>query len=175
MHLIILPGNSKQYNEQGLYDSAKHLKDLFESVTTHVYEFWKTEPSVGQADVKTEAEKLIKEASELSGEYVIYAKSIGVNIAIHAIVEGGISPKACIFLGSGFENADKKLINLTSQIKVPTLFIEQTNDPFFPYADLEKFLKEHWAGEYKLIETSGNNHAYDNYDEIKGWVKEFLQ
>ena len=175
MHLIILPGNSKKYNEQGLYDSAKHFSDLFDSVTTHVYEHWKTGTGEEHANTKVEAEKLKKEVEALRGEYVICAKSIGVPITIRAVIENGVSPTKCVFLGSAIKGASEELINLISQFRIPTLFIEQTNDPIvFPYAELEKFLNEHWTGEYKLIEIPGGNHAYDNYNEIKGWISEFL-
>jgi len=174
MHLIILPGNSKQYNEQGLYDSARHFGDLFESVTLHVYEHWKTGTGEEMADTKLEAEKLEKEASALNGDYVIYAKSIGTITTIRAHVENGVSPKKCVFVGSPFENAGEELIGLATQFKIPTLFIQQTDDMFFKHADLEKFLNEHWTGEYKLIEIPGGNHAYDNYEDVKAWISEFL-
>ena len=175
MYLIILPGNSKQYNEQGLYDSAKHLNDLFESVTTHVYEHWKAGTGEEHGDTKLEAQKLEEEAKSLDGDYVIYAKSIGSIITVRAVSEGKISPKKCVFVGSPFGERGPEFDRWASEFKIPTLFIQQTDDMFFKHANLEKYLAKNWGGKYKLIEIPGENHAYDNYEEIKGWIKEFIR
>jgi predicted alpha/beta hydrolase family esterase len=175
MHLIILPGNSKEFNEQWLYDSEEAYKDLFESTTTHVYESWKTGDEI--ADVKVEADKLTKEAEKLEGDYVILAKSIGTIATVTAIGLGQISPKKCIFVGcpwGSFSERQGEFESLISKFKVPTLFIQQTDDMFFKYAELEKVIKEAGLENYNLIEIEGNNHAYDNYDKIKQMVKEFL-
>jgi hypothetical protein len=175
VHLIILPGNSKQYNEKWLEDSAAQYSDLFESVTKHVYDHWQTGTGEEHADMRKEAEKLAGEASALGGEYIVMAKSIGVPTVVRAVIENRITPTKCVFLGSAFEGADENFIKMASKFKVPALFIEQTDDMFFPYAELKKFLETNWTGEYKLIEIPGGNHAYDNYDQIKWWVGEFLK
>lgn len=174
MHLITLPGNSKQYSEKWLADSAEHFKDLFDSVTMHVYEHWKTGTGEEHADTAVEAEKLEQEARALDGDYVIYAKSIGTITTVRAVAEGRISPEKCVFVGSPFGSKGKEFIGWVSKFNISTLFIQQTDDMFFKYSELEKFLNEHWVGEYKLIEIPGGNHAYDNYDEIKSMVGEFL-
>lgn len=175
MHLIILPGNSKQYSEQWLSDSAEHFKDLFDSVTTHVYEHWETGTGEEHGDVELEAQKLAEEAKNLNGDYVIYAKSIGTLITIRAVSEGKISPKKVIFVGSPFGNEGAGFDEEILKFKIPALFIQQTDDMFFKYETLEKFLDKKWVGEYRLIEIPGGNHAYDNYEEIKQRIIEFLQ
>lgn len=168
MHLIILPGNSKEYNEQWLYDSEKNYKDLFDSTTTHVFKHWETGEDM--IDIPTEVEKLIKEV-EGKDDYVIFAKSAGTQTTATAVAEGKISPKKCVFVGSPWGGLSKDIL---SKYNIPTLFIQQTDDMFFKYPELEKLLKGSGIQNYKLIETPGNNHAYDNYDEIKGWIKEFV-
>jgi hypothetical protein len=175
MHLIILPGNSKEYNEQWLYDSEKAYKDLFESTTTHVYESWKTGKET--ADVKKEAEKLVAEAKKLKGAYVVLAKSIGTIITVKAVGEGKISPEKCVFVGcpwGSFANEQGDFSDLIAKYKVPTLFIQQTDDMFFKFAELENVIEKYNIENYDLMEIEGNNHAYDNYDDIKQWMKDFI-
>lgn len=172
MHLIILPGNSKEYNEQWLYDSEKTYKDLFDSTTVHVYESWKTGGAT--ADVQVEVEKLSEEAKKLAGDYVILAKSIGTIITMTAVGQGKISPKKCIFVGCPWGGKQGEFETLISKYKVPTLFIQQTDDMFFKHAQLEEVIKKYGIKNYDLIEIGGNNHAYDNYDGIKQRIKDFL-
>jgi len=176
MHLIILPGNSKEYNEQWLYDSEEAYKDMFESTTTHVYESWKTGEEI--ADVQVEADKLAEETKKLDGEYMILAKSIGTITTVTAVGQGKIAPKKCVFVGcpwGSFANRKGDFEELISKYKVPTLFVQQTDDMFFKYTELEKVIEEYKIENYNLIEIEGNNHAYDNYDEIKQWMKDFIE
>ena len=174
MHLIILPGNSKKYNEQWLYDSEKHLKDFFEGVTTHYYKHWKNDTD--SIDLDHEVNELVKEAKDLD-KYVIYAKSAGIVTTIKALNQNKISPKKCIFAGSPFKWAaenDPKFKDRFENLQTPILFIQQTNDPFFEYEELEKFLEKNPPENYQLIEIVGDNHAYDNYEELKQMVIDFV-
>ena len=178
MHLIILPGNSKEFNEQWLYDSEAAYKDMFDSVTTHVYDHWKS----GEANADEEAEivKLEEEAGKLDGEYVIFAKSVGTLITVSAVSKEKVMPKKCIFLGSPWGNQlekafNKELAEALAKYAVPTLFIQQTDDMFLKCAQLEEVINGNKVKDYKLIEIPGSNHAYDNYADIKQWVQEFLE
>jgi len=148
---------------------------LFDSVTLHVYKHWEENRGEDHADMEFEAQKLAERAGQLQGEYVIVAKSVGVPITIRAVVENGAKPTKCIFLGGAVKGADDNLLAQIAKFDIPTLFIQQTNDPIvFTHEEMEKFLEENWKGDYKLIEAAGDNHAYDNYEEIKGWVKDFI-
>lgn len=174
VNLIILPGNSKKYNEQWLYDSEKNYKDLFETVTTHYYKHW--EEDSDSIDIDHEVKKLENNAKDL-GDYVIFAKSAGTVTTIKAISQNKISPKKCIFVGCPFKWAienDAQFVEEFNKIEVPVLFIQQTDDPFFKYEDLEKFINKNPLGNYQLIEIAGDNHAYDDYEEIKQMIIDFV-
>lgn len=172
MHIVILPGNSKEFNEQWLFDSEKNYKDLFESATTHYYKHWELEEDKIYLD--DEVEKLSKEAENL-GKYIILAKSIGTLVTLKTISDKKIKPVKCVFVGSPW-NIDEidELEEILKDFRIPTLFVQQTNDMFFKHKDLEKFLEEHEIGEYQLVEIPGENHAYDNYDDIKKMIKDFV-
>lgn len=175
MNLIILPGNSKQFNEQWLKDSAENFGDIFETVKTHVFKHWETGDQM--IDVNIESERLKTEAENLDN-LVIYAKSAGVITTIKACAEKLITPKACIFVGCPFGEFATNLDGFKNWVKnydVHTLFIQQTNDPFFKYEELEKFIEENEIKNYELIEIAGDNHAYDNYKDIKQFVSDFLE
>lgn len=174
MHLIILPGNSKEFNEQWLYDSADAYKELFDSVTTHVFKHWETGEDM--IDVDVEVRRLEEEAKKLDGEYTIFAKSAGTITTVKAVAEGRVNPKKCVFVGCPWGNFAEEQGDfdiLLSKYEVPTLYVQQTNDMFFKYEDLEKILKEKMEN-YELHEIPGENHAYDNYDQIKTWMKKFI-
>ncbi|MBI2414347.1 hypothetical protein HYV31_00675 [candidate division WWE3 bacterium] len=174
MDLIILPGNSKQFNEKWLYDSAKTFTDMFDVVTTHIFKHWQNENE--KINLDFESERLIAETKN-KDDYIIYAKSVGVITAIKTIVEKGITPKACIFVGCPFGEFASEIPEFKEWFKkydIYTLFIQQTNDPFFSYLELETFIDENGVKNYELIEIPGDNHAYDNYKEIRQLVVEFL-
>jgi hypothetical protein len=173
MDLIILPGNSKQYNEQWLYDSEKKYAPVFDSTTTHIFKHWETGEQM--VNLETEVAKLQQEVQSKEN-YVIYAKSIGTVVTIKAVAEGKISPKSCIFVGCPFSEMGeyKNFSNWVKNFNMHTLFIQQTDDPFFKYSELEKFIDENDIQNYELVEIEGNNHAYDNYDYIRQLIVEFL-
>jgi hypothetical protein len=128
-------------------------------------------------DLEVEVKRLKEEAEALSEDYLIFAKSAGTVATVKAISEGKVKPTKCVFVGSpwgDFANKEGEFNTALSKFSVPTLFIQQTEDMFFKYAELEKTLKENSLSDYELIEIPGNNHAYDNYDEIKKWMKEFI-
>lgn len=173
MNLIILPGNSKEYNEDWLNDWATELENMFDSVTKHVFEHWKTGGEMIDYDV--EVKKLVEETKNIGEEYVIFAKSAGTITTVKAVTEEKISPQKCVFTGSPWSHLAKDIggEKNISKYKIPTLFIQQTDDMFYKYAELEKLLEDHELGEYELVEIPGSNHAYDN-EEIKQMISDFI-
>uniref|UniRef100_A0A7C4XTF2 Alpha/beta hydrolase n=1 Tax=candidate division WWE3 bacterium TaxID=2053526 RepID=A0A7C4XTF2_UNCKA len=173
MDLIILPGNSKQFNERWLLDSQDNYSPLFNTTTIQTYKHWETGEQM--ADLETEVERLAT-STQGKDNYIIYAKSIGTVITIKAVAENKISPKACIFVGCPFGELTGQYKEFSDWIKkysIHTLFIQQTNDPFFKYTELEKFIDDSGIQNYELVEIDGDNHAYDNYDYIKQLMKDF--
>jgi hypothetical protein len=166
MHLIIPPGNSPEYNEQWLKDSVKNYSDLFESTKTIIYEHWTKE--MESYDREVEVQKLADAVADLDGNYVIFAKSLGTQITIQAVNEGKINPPKCFFVGSPLNDID------LGEYNIPTIFVQQTDDMFFKYVDLEKKLKDK-NFKYELIEIPGENHAYDNYEELKEILKKLIE
>ncbi len=168
MHLIILPGNSKEYNEQWLYDSAKAYADLFDSVTPIVLDHWETGEE--SANIENNVQKLEEVANSLEGEFIIFAKSVGSIISLTATTQGKVNPKKCVFVGSPWEELEEMI----AKLNVPTLFIQQTDDMFFRHEELKKILEENMVGDYELVEIEGNNHAYDNYEKIAKLIESFV-
>lgn len=175
MHLIILPGNSKQFNEVWLDESAEQYGELFESVTKHVFHHW--ENNTENISVSNEVEKLAEEANKLEGEYMIFAKSAGTVVTTKAIAEGKINPVKCVFVGAPWDSFAQEQGNFDEWVKsltMPLIFIQQTNDMFFKHAQLEELLEKYQLPDYELIEIEGENHAYDNYDFIKNLLSDFI-
>lgn len=178
MEVIILPGSGKKYNEPYLYETEDSVKDLFEKTHTLVYNHWTDETL--EPDVDAEVEKLAEIVNKIAGKYIVHAKSIGTVITVKAIAKGKINPKKIVLLGCPWDEYSYETGNFDEWIEtlkekgIPALIVQQTNDPFFKYEQLEKFLDEHEMGNYQLIEIEGDNHAYDNYDELKEAIIEFI-
>lgn len=173
MDLIILPGNSKEYNEKWLYDSKEAYKGLFDNTLIHTFKHW---AGTDTLDIDFEVESLRQKVVDKK-DYIILAKSIGVMVVLKAIYESKINPQKCIFVGSPFEEETRKYGDVEEWLKkfsLPVLFIQQTADMFFTFDKLKKFISDNNIKNYELIEIDGNNHAYDNYNQIKDWLNKFV-
>ncbi len=172
MHLIILPGNSKQFNEKWLEESAEQYGDLFESTITHTYDHW--ENGAETISIDREVEKLVNTVKKLKGDYLIFAKSAGTVVTTKAIFEGKVKPAKCVFVGCPWDNFAYEQGDFEEWVKaltMPLIFVQQTNDMFFKYDQLEKLLEQFNLPNFELIEIEGENHAYDEYDFLKELLK----
>ncbi|MEK6846667.1 MAG: hypothetical protein AABY16_00710 [Nanoarchaeota archaeon] len=171
MKLILLGGNSV-HNKKWIEAVRDELKNLFDECVVHYYEHWKTK---GEINWNIEIENLVKNIGD--SNCIIFAKSAGIGVALQAIYQKKIKPKKCIFVGIPLEWAEIYGNNLSPYFinyKVPTMFIQQTNDPYTSFNDLKLFLKKNKVENCNLKEFSGNDHNYNDFVEIRKLVKEFL-
>ncbi len=173
MNLILLPGNHIT-NRDRIEKIEKNLEDLFDSTYIQYYKHWQTNKNL--INLEEELKILTKEANSF-GKYTIFAKSAGALLALRGIFEGKISPLKCIFVGTPMSwdhainiQADKWLRNYS----VPTLFIQQTKDPFMSYQKLVKPLEKSKAKNYQIKEIPGETHNYENISQLKQLVSEFI-
>ncbi len=174
MDLILLSGNSVRTKEW-IESVEEELRGLFDSTYIHYYNHWQTGEK--NIDLDFELGRLSKYLNNKKN-YVIFAKSAGVVLAIRAISEGKISPKKCMFVGIPLSWCIEQGISFTSWIKnykIPTYFVQKTEDPYLNSDKLNKILEENDVKNFKLIEIPGEDHHYENLKELKELMKELIK
>lgn len=163
MKLVLLPGNH-EFNAQWSQDVAAALRDRFD-VHIQSYRHWTTGKLI---DLDFELDRLAETTGHM-GEYAVFGKSIGAILAMRGIYEGRISPKKCVFVGVPIRRARHEfdVDRWLGKYDIPTLFIQQTNDPAASYAELVNFLEETKLENYRLVEIPGGDHMYSDIELLK--------
>lgn len=174
MDLILLSGNSA-HSKEWIESVERELKDIFDSTYIHYYKHWRTGDK--NIDLNYEVEKLLEYFKDKKN-YIIFAKSAGAVLVLKGISEGKISPKKCMFVGIPRSWCNELGIPFTKWIKnykTPTYFIQKTKDPYLNSDELKKILEEKDVENFKLIETPGEDHHYENLEELKDLMKELIK
>lgn len=172
MNLILLPGNSFK-NKAWIEEVHASIKDLFNKTYIHSYDHWKT--GDGLIDLNKEMSLLKK--SLPPEPYVIFGKSAGVILTLKGFSEGILHPAKCMFLGTPIHWAEQhnfELKKLIYKFSIPSLFIQNKNDPLASSQEVKDFIKEREIKHSKLITLLGDMHEYPNIKEIHDLMKEFL-
>jgi hypothetical protein len=174
MKLIILPGNSGK-NQDWVQKVASALRSLFDGVEVHGYDHWQTGEEL--IDLETELTKLRALLGNQS-KFWIFGKSAGTLLTLKGVREGTIKPLGCIFTGLPINWARHHKFPIDKYLQgysVPTLFMQQTADPSFGFAELQQLLAEKQVKDYKAVEVPGDNHHYQDVAQIQSEVKSFLE
>jgi predicted alpha/beta hydrolase family esterase len=172
--IILLPGNSKS-NRDWILEVREKLKSFFDKSSIFEYAHWETGNEI--IDMDYETERLSKYLGDKK-DYVIFAKSAGVALALKCIAEKKISPLGCMFLGTPVNWCRKNDIQLEINLEnfdVPTIFIQKRNDPAFSSEDLKSLLINKNVKNYKLLEIPGEDHHYENLDQIEKLMSELVK
>lgn len=171
MDLILLPGSSV-HNKEWIEKVEVALRPYFESTKMQSYRHW---AEGGDNDVDQEINALTNIAVSLK-DYAIFAKSLGVVLAVKALKEGRIKPRKSVFLGTPISwAAEKQYIELFRNYNVPTLFIQEESDPYASYKELAAFLEESHVQNYQTAQIPGNDHDYKDIGKIKLLVHDFIK
>jgi len=173
MNLILLSGNSLR-NREWIGRVEKTLEPLFEDTYVQQYEHWKTGDEIIDLDYELGG---LEERARDFGEYMIFAKSVGIALTLRGVYEGKTYPVKCVFTGTPVEwsrehnfDIDKWMENYS----VPSIFIQNENDPAYSFENLKKFLKEKNVQNYKLLKTDGNTHDYEDLEFLGKETAAFL-
>lgn len=173
MKLIILPGNAPT-NKQWAHNSAQAFSDTTTDVLEQSYTHWETAAKI--IDFDAELAKLTK-ALQGENQYIIFGKSAGAMLAIYGVSNGALKPERCIFVGLPIKWAEKNKFPLNewlAKFDVPTVLVEQSEDPLGPHAEVQEYLAELETNNIRMIEIPGNDHDYNDLEAIKALVQEFL-
>lgn len=171
--LILLPGNSPS-NRPWIKNIAKLLAPSYTSSLLLEYHNW----AVPDRDIDLELElnrlaKLINPAKP----HVVFAKSIGTALALKAVKDKILHPEKCVFVGTPVIWARNRQIALDDWIDdfdLPTLYIQETADPFMPSLELRKYLINKHVKNYSYVEVPGSNHKYPDLNNITRLAKNFF-
>lgn len=175
MDLILLPGTSSK-NKEWIEEVSKRLSDLFSSTHIQYYDHWAKNSVKYSMDIKQELSKLKTLAKPLK-DYMIFAKSAGTLLTLLGVEQGIISPVKCVFTGFPIHFARAIGLDLANYLRsysVPTLFIQNTNDPAMSFKDLKNFLETNKPKSYLLKELPGNAHHYGDLESLYTLTKEFI-
>ena len=174
MDLVFLPGNSVR-NKEWIAEVAKVLEGFFDSSKILSYKHWEDSEQLIDFDVEMER---LGELTKGMKDYAIFAKSAGVLLALRAISEGIVLPKKCIFVGSAIGMGERMGCDFDSWLRnysVPTLWIQKSEDPAYHCDRLDEFLKGYGVEKSKLVELSGDDHAYLEVEELRSHIEAFVK
>lgn len=172
-HCILLGGNSN-VNRKWLQDLAAFLNPHFASAHIHQYRHWKT----GEAliDLDYELKALIKTVPA-DQPYIIIAKSAGVLLTLKGVADKVLTPRRCIFIGTPVRWAKAHGFTIDawmSNYSLPTLFIQQSQDPAMSFAELQLYLLQTGNKNYQLAELPGEDHFYGDFDQLQKEIISFV-
>lgn len=168
MNIFALPGIS-QKTERWAQNLLQELEAPDRSMTVQHYRHWDCADS-HCLDLNGEIERLRDCRIDL-----LVAKSLGAMIGLSACGQGLIAPRQLVCIGTPVtsmreQNIDLRL--LVSQLKVPSLFIQQTNDVVGSCASLREAVSG--IPEVELVEIPGDNHQYKDLKLLARHIKRWL-
>lgn len=171
MHLILLPGNSPA-NEPWIKEVEKALKPYFEETFVQKYKHWQT----GGAYLDLEYELQVL-AENVPTNYAIFAKSAGVYLTIKGIFEKKIAPQKCVFVGTPFSLGRIEALKQGGWLEgysLPSLFIQQEQDPVAPYGEIKKILEAFKVKNCQIVKIPGFSHHYADIEKLEKLTIKFL-
>ena len=169
MKLILLAGNSIK-NKEWIEGIKSALEEFFDSTEIQYYNHWSTgAPFISYPNELNALKKIAK------GNYVIFAKSAGVVLTLMAFDEGWLKPEKCVFAGVPYgapkRSGAEQFRKLLNKFSVPTLIIQETNDPYGGFAVIKKLIH---SSNYQFAEVPGDKHRYADIAKLKKLVLGFI-
>ena len=157
-NILILGGHSKN---NILW--VKEMEKLFSNdynVNIIKYDHWNSNEEI---NFETELSKI----SNIKDIDIVLAKSIGILVTIKAIKQNIIKPEKIIFMGYPLEALKADNIDVKDDIidvnNNNITLIQQTNDPQGSFEEIKKIFND----KISVVEINGNNHFYDDYQNLK--------
>ncbi|MBI3032946.1 hypothetical protein HYY69_05705 [Candidatus Woesearchaeota archaeon] len=169
MDVIILGGMSKKSNQQWVEYLTAALQSSFPNAAYHTirYDHWNT--SDQDFDRDKEENKLEEEIAQITGDYVVVAKSVGSIITLDAAVSGRIQPKFSVLMGfplyDSFDvnkNVQEKYAQLLQGYQVPSLIIQNPDERYIHPQPLRDLLAVLGVRNTTVVEGyGGKEHSYN--------------
>jgi len=165
--LVLIWGNNR-HNKSRIEEVHKELLPLYDSSHIH-YHHHRNEDIWWNIDIEYESKELHSYLKTISGDIVLFCKSVWCIVAIKAMVEKDIHIKKCIFVWFPLWFTEFHKIPLTEyiqQLSCPILWIQQTNDPAWWYQTIKEKIW-HLSLTFICKEMPGDDHDYKDINTIK--------
>lgn len=169
MNIFALPGISPK-TERWATSLLNELSGEGRTMTVQRYAHWDCNDDGQCLDLPGEVLRLQGCAVDL-----LIAKSLGVMIGLAACAKGFISPRRAVLIGTpvtSFRENNMDLRRLTAGLKIPILFIQQTNDIVGSCASLRAEVAD--IPMVDLVEIPGDNHQYKDLKLLARHIKKVL-
>jgi hypothetical protein len=165
--LVLIWGNNR-HNKSRIQEVNKELLPVYNSSHIHYYRH-RNENIWWNIDIEYESEQLHTYLKTISGDILLFCKSVWCIVTIKAIVEKDIHIKKCIFVWFPLWFRQFHKIPLTEyipQLTCPILWIQKTNDPAWWFTTIkEKIWSISPTSIYK--EIPGDDHDYQEINLLK--------
>lgn len=134
------------------------------------YKHWDCEGSEQCLNLDEEVQRLQDCAVDL-----LIAKSLGVMVGLQACAKGYINPHRAVLIGTpviDFRQSALDLRQLTANLAIPVLFIQQTSDIVGSCASLRAGVGD--VAMVQLVEIPGDNHQYKDLKLLARHIKKLL-
>ncbi|WP_318423674.1 alpha/beta family hydrolase [Photobacterium leiognathi] len=165
MNILAIPGKMPA-TEPWLKQIIDNLDWSDQAVTLHKFSAWDNNQ---EFDIKTEIELLPNRHYD-----TLITKSIGTLIALRA--QPNITWDRLIFIGvalSLYDDDDRKRLSALTQTATPTLVIQETNDPFGSFNEINTLLGN--SDNVTCIEVAGEHHQYKDTHQVAQIIKNWEQ
>lgn len=165
MKIHVLPG-IKQKTEAWAHKLLHELGASENSCNVQRYLHWDCDDDCLQS--ANELERLKDCEMDL-----LIGKSLGVMLGLQACQQNIIHPAKAVFIGTPvttFIEENLNLGQLSADLKIPTLYIQQKDDIVGSAADLRESLESNT----ELIEIPGHNHQYKDIKLLARNIKKWL-
>lgn len=173
MDAIFLSGESIN-NKAWIEEVEATLRGFFSTTKILYYDHWQSgEP---QINLDKEFAKLPQFVAGLDN-YFLFAKSIGSVLVLRGIYEKILNPKKCIFVGPAFLVGERSVPSFPKWIQgfsTPSIIITKTADPVAPASEIARLLKRYDVQNCQFIEIPGDNHKYEDLNQITALINQFI-
>lgn len=173
MDAIFISGESIN-NKAWIEAVEKTLHSFFGQTKILYYDHWQSGKEAIDLDI--ESAKLPANADGLD-PYIVFAKSIGSVLTLRGITEQTLTPQKCFFVGPAFlvgENYIPEFKGWIQDFKIPSIILCKTNDPVAPAEQIRELLQRYNVQNYEFVEIPGDNHKYEDLENIKKIVDRFI-
>lgn len=172
MQLYLLSGNSVK-TKPWIQEVRDKLAPMASGAEVQWYRHWTT----GHRNIYFD-EEVAKAQRELANPLVshcVFAKSAGVAVTLAATNEETL-PEACVFVGVPLSMLSEHNLDFAAwcrQWQIPTLCIQQTNDPLGSLNELSDEIGDAIPS-VEIVEVAGDDHWYGDTDHLANLVDPFI-
>ena len=112
---------------------------------------------INESDINIEADKLNRIINKFDDDYVIFAQTTGIFVALKLITKTKKKPVKCMFLDIPIIRARINNISINKLLKnydINTLFIQNKTSPDYELEEIELYLNEQKTKNYNLVELN---------------------